>query len=205
MCAQKYLRPVLLVILILGAGSAFAQSAGRVPEAQFTDTGSEGCLRCHAGDSMTVIAETAHGRPDDPHAPFAQEGCESCHGPGSLHVSRARGGAGFPPLARFGEDGDPVPEQLGHCLGCHGEEMGDHAAMAWTGSMHDNGMMTCSTCHQMHTTENILADRSDQIANCATCHEEQIAGHNRFENRGIVFERLTCHDCHDVHQLLPRE
>jgi len=204
---SRWLAALALAVLgLFGAASTMAQQ-GRVPEAHFTDGGADACMRCHAGDSMVVILETAHGDQTNPHTPFGpdQAGCEACHGPGSLHVSRSRGGAGFPPLARFGRGGDPVPEQLGLCLGCHGEEMGEHPGMAFTGSLHDTGRMTCSSCHSIHTSENVLANRDAQIENCATCHASQIESHSRFEGRGIVFDRLTCHDCHDVHQLMRRE
>ncbi len=181
-----------------------AQASERTPTASFTDAGSEGCLRCHAGDSMAVMAETAHGDANDPFAPSAKEGCESCHGPGSLHVSRARGGAGFPPLLRFHEEGDPNPEQLGACLNCHGQTMGDHPGMEWAGSMHDTGEITCSSCHQLHAAQNVLVDPAAQKASCSSCHEQQVADHNLFERQGIVFDKLSCHDCHDVHQLIGR-
>ena len=202
--------PAILALVCCGMMfpiSANAEQAPRVPTAHYTDAGSEGCLRCHGGDNMLVVMESAHGDQSNPHAPFAEDqaGCEACHGPGSLHVSRSRGGAGFPPLARFGRGGDPVPEQLQLCLGCHGEDMGEHAGMEFRGSLHDTGRMTCSSCHQVHTAENVLASRDAQIENCSTCHASQIEEHNRFEGRGIVFDRLTCHDCHDVHQLMRRE
>lgn len=207
--AAKYLMP--LALFAVGNVFTFQESRAeervRVPEAHYTDTGAQGCLRCHAGDNMVVMMETLHGDQANPHAPFGpdQAGCEACHGPGSLHVSRARGGAGFPPLVRFGRGGDPVPDQLGLCLGCHGEAMGEHPGMAWSGSLHDTGRMTCSSCHVMHSSENVLADREAQIKNCAMCHDKQINSHNRFEGKGIAFDRLTCHDCHDVHQLMHRE
>jgi len=187
--------------------AAVAEQAPRVPTAHYTDAGAEGCLRCHAGDNMRVVMESAHGDSANPHAPFGAEqaGCEACHGPGSLHVSRARGGAGFPLLAQFGRGGDPVPEQLELCLGCHSEDMGEHPGMTFQGSLHDTGRMTCSSCHTVHTSENVLASRDAQIENCSSCHASQIEEHNRFEGRGIVFDRLTCHDCHDVHQLMRRE
>jgi len=188
-----------------GGELAAEERGDRTPAAHYTDDGADGCLRCHAGDNMVVMLQTAHGNVDDPHAPFAQAGCESCHGPGSLHVSRARGGAGFPPLASFGRGGDPAEAQLAACLGCHRAPMGEQPGMDWGGSLHDTGRMTCSTCHQVHVAENVLADPARQKASCATCHEDQIAGHSRFEGKGIVFERLTCHDCHDVHQLISRQ
>jgi DmsE family decaheme c-type cytochrome len=194
---------VLVAALLLISGSALAAEAGRrVPEANYTDAGAEGCLRCHGGERMVVIADTPHGNSDNPHTPFAQTGCEACHGPGSLHVSRARGGAGFPPLLRFGRGGDPVAAQLDACLGCHEQDLGELPGMAWRGALHDTGRMTCSSCHQLHARENVLSDPEQQKAACATCHSDQIANHKRFEGKGILFDRLTCHDCHDVHQLI---
>jgi DmsE family decaheme c-type cytochrome len=201
----------LLVVLALSAWQGWEQSAAaapssvRVPEARFTDTGADGCLRCHGGDNMAVLKESAHGNPDDPHAPFARAGCESCHGPGSLHVSRARGGAGFPALTRFGRGGDPAKDQLAACLDCHASAMGEREGMAWSGSLHDTGRMTCSTCHTIHAPDNLLADPVAQQAKCATCHDQQIADHSRFEGKGILFDQLTCHDCHDAHQLQSRQ
>lgn len=204
------LRETILVagmLLLLGPAFALAAQSSRIPEAHYTDDGQEACMRCHAGENMQVILETAHGDRNNPHAPFGpdQAGCEACHGPGSLHVSRSRGGAGYPPLARFGRGGDPVPEQLSLCLGCHEEAQGELPGMAFRGSLHDTGRMTCSSCHTIHASGNPLADRQTQIENCARCHADQIEAHDRFEGRGILFDRLTCHDCHDAHQLMRRE
>lgn len=177
-----------------------AQSAN----AQYTAAGTETCMRCHGGERMTSMAETAHGNADDPHAPYAQKGCESCHGPGSLHVSRARGGAGFPNLIRF-DDRATRDQQKAACLDCHGKAMGDNEGMEWTGSLHDTPRMTCSNCHELHTSDNAMADRDKQTASCAKCHEDEISNHSRFEDKGIVFDNLSCYDCHDVHQLIGRE
>jgi DmsE family decaheme c-type cytochrome len=195
------------------APSSVAQgSRATTADAQFTPAGAESCLRCHGGENMTVMAETAHGNPDDPHAPYAQQGCESCHGPGSLHVSRARGGAGFPALIKFG-DKETRQEQKTACLACHGKDMdaadgmaeGMAEKMEWAGSLHDTPRMTCTSCHTLHNTANPLATREQQNESCSTCHEEEISNHRRFETKGIIFDQLTCYDCHDVHQLVGKE
>jgi len=190
--------------LLASLALPLAAQNGRTTDAQYTATGTESCLRCHAGENIATMAETAHGDTTDPHAPFAQQGCESCHGPGSLHVSRARGGAGFPALLRFG-DRKTRPEQTAACLNCHGKDMGQTKAMAWTSSLHDTPRMTCVSCHQLHSTEKPLATRTGQIENCGRCHEEQITNHRRFEDKGIIFDQLFCSDCHDVHQLIGKE
>ena len=170
-------------------------------DAQFTAEGSERCLNCHGGDRIALIAESAHGNLDNPNTPFAQKGCESCHGPGSLHVSRARGGAGFPPLPAFEDDGT-LRQETQVCIDCHANDMGELAGMQWVGSVHDTDGVTCVSCHESHVVGNALTERKQQLENCAGCHKAQIAAHNRFENRGIVFDRLSCYDCHDVHQLI---
>jgi len=198
-----------LAVLVLGLVLAgltprllLAQSSrsGGLPEAQYTAEGTERCMRCHAGERMTLMAETAHGNPDNPHTPYANQGCESCHGPGSLHVSRARGGQGMPALVIFGAE-DSVQQQTQSCINCHANEMGDLKGMQWSGSLHDLDDVTCVSCHEMHVVGNPLADQERQRDGCAECHRAQIAGHPRFEDKGIVFDRLSCYDCHDVHQL----
>ena len=195
----------LLLTAQLGQDAAAQSTRDRLAaDAQFTDRGTEECMRCHAGESMTVVAETAHGNVDNPHTPYAKQGCESCHGPGSLHVSRAAGGAGFPALLKFGKDADDaeIPRQTEACQTCHADDMGELEGLAWSGSLHDTGEVTCVSCHQMHSLENPLAEIASQTASCATCHEEQIDVHPRFEGKGIVFDQLACYDCHDVHQLI---
>jgi len=192
---------LILAGLTIDAVEAQDDSRRTGVEAQFTSEGTERCLFCHGGETMTLIAETPHGDSTNADTPFAQKGCESCHGPGSLHVSRARGGRGFPALIRFGSD-QLVNKQTEACINCHAKDMGDSEGMEWTGSAHDTDGMTCVSCHQMHIVGNPLADKAQQLESCAHCHEKQIADHRRFESAGIVFDKLTCYDCHDVHQLI---
>jgi DmsE family decaheme c-type cytochrome len=195
----------LVVLWALGyASPSAAQGSRSTGAAQFTEDGTDSCLRCHGGENMTVMAETAHGKADDPNAPYAQKGCESCHGPGSLHVSRARGGAGFPALIRFG-DKETHPAQTAACLDCHEDNTDAAERMEWTGSLHDTPEITCVSCHSMHTTNNSLSNRDEQVESCADCHKDEITNHRRFEQQGIVFDKLTCYDCHDVHQLIGKE
>jgi len=198
--------PLLLAVLILAGlapASSDAQNSRRsaAPEAKFAAGGAERCLFCHGGESMTVMAETAHGHTDDPHTPYAKQGCESCHGPGSLHASRARGGAGFPALLVFGEN-EALSRQTEACIACHGEDMGDLEGIEWAGSAHDTDDMTCVSCHRMHVVGNALQSPEPQRESCAECHSKQITSHSRFEDKGIVFDKLSCFDCHDVHQLI---
>lgn len=169
-------------------------------EAQFSAGGTEQCLTCHAGDNMTIMAETPHGNTDNPHSPYSKQGCESCHGPGSVHISRAGGGAGQPVLLIF-KGRDNSAEQNAACLACHAQTMGELEGFAWTGSLHDKPIITCQRCHESHSTERPMQDLAQQLENCSSCHRRHIAQHPRFENAGIRFDELKCSTCHDVHAL----
>ena len=193
----------LASVVLSFAATAQDKRRSVLPEAQFTAGGADACLRCHAGESMRVMGETAHGNAENPHTPYAQQGCESCHGPGSLHVSRARGGAGFPALLAFDRKKNSREDMNAACTNCHEQDLGDTAAMEWTGSVHAERGITCVSCHSaMHALDNPLSQRDGQLDNCARCHRPAIDSHPRFENKGIVFDRLSCTDCHDVHQLI---
>ena len=201
----QILAPVLCALAVNYPAPADAQVTRSAKiAAQFTIGGTEGCLRCHGAEHMTLIASTPHGNTENPDTPAALQGCESCHGPGSLHVSRARGGTGFPALLRFG-DRDTRPQQTKACLDCHANDMGETEGMRWAGSLHDTPRITCVTCHVVHTTDNPMRDPDQQSAKCARCHSKDISKHPRFEEQGIMFDELICYDCHDVHQLLPAE
>lgn len=167
------------------------------PQAQYTSEGTERCLQCHAGEQMKLMAKTIHGNQDNPLTPYANHGCESCHGPGSLHVSRARGGVGFPLLMAF-RQGEPKEQHIEACISCHGKELGKRQGMQWVGNIHDNIGMTCVSCHQLHTTNDPMKDQQTQREKCAQCHSRQLNSHKKM---GISLEKIACYGCHNVHNL----
>ena len=167
------------------------------PQAQYTAEGVERCISCHAGDRMSAMAKTVHGNKDNPQTPYAKQGCESCHGPGSLHVSRARGGVGFPLLKAF-RQGEPREQHIEACMSCHGKELGNREAMNWTGNIHDSIGMSCVNCHQLHTKNDPMKDQQKQREKCAQCHSGQLDAHNKM---GISLDKMKCIGCHDIHKL----
>lgn len=195
---------LLFAIAVSHAQQQNAQKAQKTsgPQAQYTAEGTERCVRCHSGERITDMANTAHGKLDNPDTPYAQHGCESCHGPGSLHVSRARGGRGFPLLIGFLKEDEPIARKTQACVVCHGKEEGREQGWEWYGSMHATDEITCVSCHELHIQGNPLREQDHQRKVCAECHDEQITNHRRFEKVGIDFDALTCYECHDVHQLI---
>ena len=195
---------ILMAGFLLNPASA-AEKAGPslgMPAPQYTQQGTESCTECHSGEIIQIILKGPHGNKKNPDTPFSKRGCESCHGPGSFHISRAHGGKGFPKVIIFGT-GEHVPtdKQLDACLHCHAKKMGENEGMKWQGSIHAEEEMTCSECHKLHSTENPMADKQQQAEACYSCHIDTETEHPRFEDKGIVFEKLSCWSCHDVHQL----
>lgn len=172
---------------------------------QYLNLGSKGCQICHGAEQITVIEQTPHGNASNPHSPAAQKACESCHGPASLHVSRSGGTIRKENIRRFGSGGSPPAEQVKACLDCHSKPMGEQKGMEWQGSVHGKLGFTCSTCHQVHVADDPMANRDKQAEKCFMCHGKQKTEHPRFEAQGIVFDKLSCWSCHDVHQLEPQK
>jgi DmsE family decaheme c-type cytochrome len=189
----------LPVQLIQGVRADAPAPAHRTPA--FTAQGSASCLRCHSGENIRALNESLHGDAGHQGTPAAGRGCETCHGPGSIHVSRAHGGRGFPPLRTFGRGAGAAPreEQLETCLSCHAAEVGAAEPIGFFGSPHDRSTINCSTCHTLHAEVDPIRDRENQVAACRRCHRRQVDGHPRFEDKGIEFESLTCGTCHNVH------
>ena len=169
--------------------------------AQYTEEGSEGCLVCHSGEKMHAIAASPHANPDHPSTPLHNQGCEGCHGPGSIHVSRAHGGQGFPRMITFGRGSDfsPKEEQEEACLSCHKEDLGSTQAIEFRDGVHDKRQINCSRCHLVHAESDSIREKEFQADVCYKCHKKVRAEHPRFEDKSIDFDALSCWVCHDVH------
>jgi len=196
---------VFLLLLFIQGSLAYAQEAESIPAAtrtpSFADGGAEACLHCHSGEKMRAIVSSPHGDTETPGSPFAEHGCESCHGPGSIHVSRAHGGRGFPPLTTFGrgKDVSPREEQIHACLACHANDNTGAMRIGFIGSVHDKRTINCSTCHKAHVETDPISNKDQQAKTCYRCHRKQKEEHPRFEDKSINFDALSCSTCHDVH------
>lgn len=175
----------------------------RIPS--YTTEGAAACLRCHSGAGMRAIQAGPHFNIKNPGAPAVNQYCESCHGPGSIHVSRAHGGRGFPPLIEFGrgKDKSPRDEQINACMQCHGTEDAVKKTIGFFGSPHDRKSINCSTCHTVHAEADPISERETQQSTCYRCHRKAKTEHPQFEAASMDIQLLKCSDCHDVHRPLP--
>lgn len=209
-CPIDYrIRMLRCLVLVLFALPAMAQELSepsrgkRIPI--YTEEGAAACLRCHAGSEMRAVQDGPHFDIKNPGAPAANQYCESCHGPGSIHVSRAHGGRGFPPLTAFGRGKDKAPreEQIHACMQCHGAADKVSKTIGFYGSPHDRNSINCSTCHTVHAVTDPVSERETQVAICYRCHRRTKTDHPRFEADSMNIDVLKCSDCHDVHRPLP--
>lgn len=202
---------LICAILLSFSTLSMAQESDRVApvkrQASYTRDGSDGCLRCHSGEEMRAVANSVHGNLENMYAPLASKGCEACHGPGSIHVSRAHGGAGFPKLIDFGRGKkySPRETQIEACLACHHYEKGGTSPIEWTSSSHNRKSINCSTCHKVHVETEPMHVADTQVAMCSRCHRKDLKEHKHFEESNIDWESLACGTCHNVHETFDRE
>lgn len=129
------------------------------------------CLTCHSG-AHPNFERSEHGH--------AQVSCDDCH---SIHSFKSEAG-----MLKVSQP------QL--CYSCHTE-----VKPAFAQPFHhkvDEGLMTCSDCHDSHGTfrRKQLKSAADQNAICTRCHSET-AGPFAFEHPVVNAE--GCMACHSPH------
>ena len=193
----------LFLLLLVPAGQILAQESDQSPsvhrEQVYTGGGAEACLRCHSGEKMRAVADSAHGNMENMYTPLSTQGCEACHGPGSIHISRAHGGAGFPKMINFGrgKSFSPRDDQVEACLACHKDDEGGTSVIEWYSSSHNRKNINCSTCHSVHEALDPMQDADQQVAKCNRCHRKDIEKHEHFEDSNIDFDSMSCGTCHN--------
>ena len=182
----------LAVLLSLLACGAYAQQDE--PRKDLVLNGDAKCTRCHdAEDNPQIleIAKTKHGVRGDARTPT----CTSCHGESEAHL-KPSGGRRPPPERTFTRHSStPVDERNGACLTCHKGTTRTH----WTGSAHQNALVGCSDCHQVHAATDRVRERKTQTQVCFTCHKEQRADSHKISTHPIELGKVVCADCHNPH------
>lgn len=168
-------------------------------EADYTEEGTDECLKCHDEDSefpIFPIFKTKHAVRADERTPFAGKQCEACHGPGGDHAGRVRRGKPRPLMLNFGQDAwTPIATQNEQCLQCHQ----NHQRIEWKGSTHAFNELSCSACHKVHAEHDPVLKEREQPQVCYACHVQQRAQFYKAFHHPVREGEMACSGCHDVH------
>lgn len=181
----------LVIIAFLGAAAMAAESRTYAPGDP------QSCLGCHGESGMKPAAgilSTVHGRKGIPGAPMAVHGCQTCHGPSPQHMTDYSSGKPAKPTITF-DDRTPVEQQNATCLGCHQSRDRAH----WPGSPHEFAGLSCAGCHDIHTPQDKILQKSSQVEVCVDCHKEKRAQMHKTSAHPLVEQQMVCTDCHSPH------
>lgn len=198
---MKFLRKsIWLLAFLAGLGGIAPSYAADLPalsaDKDLVLKGDAKCTQCHdESDSpkLLSIGKTKHGTKADGRTPT----CTSCHGASEQHINNPGGGSNRPkPSVVYGEKTKtPVADRNAACLSCHSGT----TRMFWSGSIHEQQAVACTSCHQVHTAHDKVRDKLTQQEKCFTCHKEKRAEINRPSRHPTKEGKVTCSDCHNPH------
>ncbi len=168
------------------------------------------CTKCHdESEAFPVLSilKTRHAVVADPRTPFAEEACITCHGRSEAHVRKSGSGERAATDVVFDDDSaTPVAERNAVCLDCHESGLRMH----WQGSQHEAEGVACTSCHDIHTSQDAVLAKKTQADTCFGCHRNKRAEMLRPSSHPIREGEMTCSGCHAPHgstgpKLLARE
>ncbi|GLP96219.1 DmsE family decaheme c-type cytochrome [Paraferrimonas sedimenticola] len=164
-------------------------------EGKYSPKGADSCMMCHRrSDEVKAIFNNVHGDPSHPKSPMAELQCEACHGPQGSHN---RGGR--EPMITFGPNSTLSAEkQNSVCMSCHQ----DDKRMAWNGGHHDIADVSCASCHQVHTHQDKVLVKQNQLEVCSACHTKQKNDALKRSAHPLKWSQMFCSDCHNPHGTL---
>jgi len=192
---QKIAASLALLAGIAGIAPAYAADAVKKEQIDKGLAQDAVCTRCHDNNEqkpVLSIYKTAHGTRADGRTPT----CQSCHGASEDHVKNTTNASERPPVDRFGPKAkSDRPNDVQACVACHNSNARSH----WQGSAHEKADVVCTNCHQMHTHNDKVRNKTTQPEVCFACHKEQRAQYTRPSRHPIKEGKMACSDCHNPH------
>jgi DmsE family decaheme c-type cytochrome len=180
-------------LLAVAAGLAMSLVLARSGDAQSAPPAADASAAGYvgAGTCATCHDETAKTFHATPHAASAL-GCEGCHGPGEAHVAA---GGDKTKIRSFAALNPRETSQT--CMTCHNKAGQKH----WVGSSHDSRNVTCTDCHDVHPTGEMLPAllKKPEVDLCTTCHLQKKAQLLRPGHMPVREGKLECSSCHNPH------
>lgn len=199
---SKYIAAAIAACVTLLVAPAFAAEEKKEAAKDIVLKGDARCTECHdENDSPKALAigKTKHGVTADKRAPT----CASCHGESDEHVKKAGRGTEKAPAVEvnFGKKSANTAEQRNQaCLTCH---QGSNR-ISWQSSAHATRDVACTSCHNIHTANDKVRDKTTQTEVCYTCHKEQRNQMSRQSHHPVPEGKMGCASCHNVHSDNPK-
>lgn len=193
---MKLIQTVLAVLFwgtVLTGAPAFSADATETLKGLVLK-GDAKCTSCHdEADSPAVLAigKTRHGTHADSRTPTS---CTACHGESQAHVDHK--GNEKPDRTFDKQTKTQVEARNDACLTCHQKDAKRHN---WPGSVHETNGLACTSCHQIHTSQDKVRDKRTQPEVCFSCHKEQRTQVNMQSHHPILEGKVACSDCHNPH------
>ncbi len=176
---EKHPFPILLLLVVMGAGFGVAGNAG-------ADVPNDVCANCH--EQTETFHQTLHGIYFSEDSDLMEYGCESCHGSAVEHIDEGDPEKIINPANRDQFGGDYL------CLNCHR----DHQFDEWSFSAHNGANVGCSGCHTIHVPAE-QSVKNDAPELCYGCHTNVRAAAFMPSRHPIAESKMSCIDCHNVH------
>lgn len=159
------------------------------------ESGPGQCGSCHVatepGDPMAALQASPHWKDSVPGVPVNGEGCIACHGESAAHAAAPNINQ---PDVSFGPRwSSTITAQNQVCLNCHSND----ARQNWQSGPHAEQDLTCSNCHDSHTSADPVLTSSNQIQVCGVCHKLQQQGIHDLP--GHLADNPPCSSCHNPH------
>ncbi len=171
-------------------------------QGRYSPKGADSCLACHGKGTehdATGIFDNIHGRRDLTNGPFAGLQCEACHGPLGDHMRTPRAGKSREPMLSFSAQSPLSSEQKDSvCLSCHQ----DQQRMDWHHSDHQQAEVGCTSCHQVHLSQDRMLSETAQTQACSQCHLSVRQAFHQLNAHPVNSGQMQCTDCHNPHASL---
>ena len=182
-------RPSLSLSTLLGF-SALLCCLFAPPSALAADADAE-CLDCHEGEFTEPFNVGWHVHANARGGGEAGS-CTACHGPSVAHLEKPRKNDTD---IMFLDSPELAEQQNSSCLNCHE----DAKRGWWAGSAHQQEDLSCTSCHQVHTSVDKTAAREEQSSTCYSCHTEVRSAASLRSRHPIHEGQTSCSDCHQTH------
>lgn len=187
MSREISLRHLPLILVTCVALGSLSVLLGRAPVAEDRVRTSTVCLECHAGQD-TTLAGTPHWAGTVHEGAEAVFACTDCHAGGSKHWEEDPAAN---PMTNPAKVNASAEARI--CSACH---QNSHQQNMVEKNVHLTNDVSCSGCHQVHTSKHPALLKAAESKLCLDCHARVEGQFARPFRHPVAEGVVQCSDCH---------